>query len=325
MCIHYGIRGNANKLIRLYLDKRSQYVDINGVHSDIILNENCFSLPQGSNLGPFMFLVYINDIFSLKLNGMLILFADDAVLTYTRYDKSILQNKLQEDINMIHEWLINNRLTLNAEKTKYMLIKNHNNAIIDFKIHIDNNELERVPIFKYLGITIRDNLKWNTHVDTICGRALGLVGATKRLGNKLNPSTKIAYYYSMINSISTYLIPVWGTSLNEFLLGKIQVVQNKALRAVFSYEYNCMNYNTSRIRNEYGILNIKQSLRFACSTLMYKIENKCIKINYTIERNNAHQYPTRSRNTPILDAYRTNTGRLNIFRICTSIYNDLKE
>lgn len=321
---NYGIRGNAYKLIQSYLNNRCQYVDIDGIHSDILINENCFSLPQGSNLGPFLFLVYINDIFSLKLNGTIILFADDAVLTYTHYDKSILQTKLQEDIKKIHEWLLNNRLTLNADKTKYMLIKNNNNANVgDFKLSIDHNELERVVVFKYLGVTIRENLKWNTHVDNICGRVLGLVGAVKRLGNKLYPSTKIAFYHSMINSIMTYLIPVWATSINESHLKKLQVVQNKAIRAVFSYEYRHLNYSTSMIRHKYGILNIKQSINFACSILMYKIENRCIKINHIIERNNAHQYPTRGRNTPRLDAYRTNNGRLNLFRICTAIYNEL--
>lgn len=319
----YGVRGNSNKLIQSYLDKRRQYVDINGSLSDVILNENNFSLPQGSNLGPFLFLVYINDIFSIKLNGMLILFADDAVLTYTHYDKSVLQSKIQEDINKIHEWLINNRLTLNADKTKYLLIKNHKNRIDDFKLNINHNDLERVETFKYLGVMIRDNLKWNTHVDIMCGRVQGLIGAFKRLGNKLHTSTKIALYHSMINSLLTYLLPVWGTSLNEVNLNKLQVVQNKALRAIFSYEYTHLNYNTSMIRSKYGLLSVRQLIRFACSVLMYKIENKYIKINYTIERNNAHPYPTRGRNTPILDTYRTNLGRLNIFRVCTSFYNDL--
>lgn len=254
---------------------------------------------------------------------MLILFADDAVLTYSHYDKTVLRDKVQEDIDRIHEWLINNRLTLNADKTKYLLIKNNNNHIDDFTLKINNNDIERVEAFKYLGVIIRDNLKWNTHVDTLCGRVFGLIGASKRLGNKLHPSTKIAFYHSMINSSLTYLLPVWGTSLNEINLNKLQVVQNKALRAIFAYEYKQMNYNTSMIRCKYGLLSIRQSIRFACSVLMYKIENNSIKINYTIERNNAHPYPTRGRNTPILDTYRTNLGRHNIFRICTSFYNDL--
>lgn len=78
----------------------------------------------------------------------------------------MLEVKLQEDFHTIHKWPIHNRLTLNADKTKYMLIKNNNNAFYDeFKLSIDGKEIERVNIFKYLGISIRDNLKWNTHVD----------------------------------------------------------------------------------------------------------------------------------------------------------------
>lgn len=82
----------SNNLIKSYLENRRQYVDLNEVHSELLTNGHTFSLPQGSNLDPFLFLVYINDIFSLKLNGKLILFADDA---------SILKVKLREDLHTI--------------------------------------------------------------------------------------------------------------------------------------------------------------------------------------------------------------------------------
>lgn len=204
-----------------------------------------------------------------------------------------------------------------------MLIKKNGAIHNDFKLTIEENEISRVVIFRYLGINIRDNLKWNTHVESICGRIIGLIGAAKRLGNKLHHTTKVAFYHAMINSILTYLLPVWGTSISKFYMNKLQIVQNKAIRAIFKYEYNCLNLSTSAIRNEYKFLNIDQSVMFACATLMYKIENKIIKTNHVTERNNAHQYLTRKRNAPRLDAYRTDTGRLNIFRICTSIYNNL--
>lgn len=233
---NYGIRGNANDLIKSYLHNRKQYVDVGGVHSELLTNGNTFSLPQDSNLGPFLFLVYINDIFTLKLNGMIILFADDAVLTYTHYDASILKIKLQQDLNAIHKRLINNRLTLNADKTKYILIKNNGAIHNDFKLTIEENEISRVFIFRYLGINIRDNLKWNTHVESLCGRIIGLLGAAKILGNKLHHTTKVAFYHAMINSIITYSLPVWGTSISN--MNKLQIVQNKAIRAIFSYEYN---------------------------------------------------------------------------------------
>lgn len=139
----YGIRGTANTLFESYLMNRKQYVNINNTSGTIMVNDNGFSLPQGSNLGPFFFLVYINDIFQLKLNGHLILFADDAVLINDDSNTSNLKEKTQHDLNLIHNWLINNRLTLNAEKTKYMLIKKAAHMILILILKLMINELKK--------------------------------------------------------------------------------------------------------------------------------------------------------------------------------------
>lgn len=320
---NYGVRGTANSLIESYLNNRKQYVNINNISSETIVNTNGFSLPQGSNLGPFFFLVYINDIFQLKLNGFLILFADDAVLVNIDSNGIKLKEKTQKDLDMIHNWLVNNRLTLNAEKTKYMLINRNSARVMDLDIRIDDKQIERVANFTYLGINIGENIKWNTHVDSICGKSLGLVGAIKRLGNRIHKSTKITLFHAMFNSVLTYLLPVWGTSSSNFCKNKLQIVQNKIIRSIFVHEYYQLRMSTSEIRKEYSILDIEQSLVYSCTTLMYKIENSLIKTDHRIARNNEHGYMTRNRNDPRLNHYRTETGRNNIFRICTSMYNSI--
>lgn len=98
---NYGFRDNVNDLLRDYLKDRMQNVDIGDHNSDNSCNHNPFSLPQGSNLGPLLFLIYINGIFDLKLNGWLILFADDATLIYFDTNPTTLQQKIQEDLNQI--------------------------------------------------------------------------------------------------------------------------------------------------------------------------------------------------------------------------------
>ena len=112
---NYGVRGPANNLIRNYLTDRKQLVDNANVHSEEIINNNPFSLPQGSNLGPLLFIIYINGMFDLKLNGTLILYAGDATVVYTSDNLEVMQTKIQEDLQKISQWLKCNKLTINIK------------------------------------------------------------------------------------------------------------------------------------------------------------------------------------------------------------------
>lgn len=256
----YGIRGNVNKLIASYLDARAQFVDINDIFSEILVNENEFGLPQGSNLGPLLFLVYINGIFDLKLNSKLILFADDAVLVCTGDDIEALKAKMQTDLNTLAAWFLNNKLTVNEDKTKFMIVKPAHARVScnNFSLAINQKHIQRVETFRYLGITIQENLKWNVQVDSICSKLAGVAGAAKRLGNGLYPSTWIAFYYAMCNSYLTYLAPIWNTSITQSDYNKLQIAQNYAIRVIFSLEYNAGQMSTLEILNKNKILNVKK-------------------------------------------------------------------
>lgn len=118
----YGIRGKAYNIIKSYFKNRKHYTDIYNTHSEIYTKiyifQNPFSVQQGSNLGPLLFLVFINDIFRLKLNGKLIMFADDAILIVSDNDHRKLQQLIQEDLDRIYEWLVNNKLSMNIKKNE---------------------------------------------------------------------------------------------------------------------------------------------------------------------------------------------------------------
>lgn len=147
-----------------------------------------------------MFLIFINGIFKLNLNGTLILFADDAVLIYFDTVIETLQAKMQEDLDKIEKWLNANRLTPNTEKTNYMLIKQGTSIDVHFSINFASKTLNRVASVKYLGITIQENLKRNLHTQSICRKIIGFSSVVKRLGNRIHPSTKMSIFYSMIHS-----------------------------------------------------------------------------------------------------------------------------
>lgn len=113
-----GIRGNMLNLIARYLRNRPQFTDISGAHSQTQPNINPFSTPQGSNLGPLLFILFINDVFKLPLYGKLLLFADDTTVAYTESNITELKRKMQHDINLLTSWMAQNKLTMNEKKNK---------------------------------------------------------------------------------------------------------------------------------------------------------------------------------------------------------------
>lgn len=317
----YGFRGRINLLLRDYLKNRMQYVDIGDSHGDNSCNPNPFALPQGSNLGPLLFLIYINGIFDLKLNGTLVLFADDATLIYFDTDPNLMQNKIQEDLNLISSWFTYNKLTVNASKTKYMLIKPGRPLNMpNLSINISNTVLSRVTSFKYLGITIQENLKWDIHIDTVCRKIMGISCVMNRFGCNLNNTARISLYYSMVNSHLSYLNPIWGTSATLTDIARLQVAQNHAIRKFFYYDYHYLNLSSSDIKQKYKILNVQQLLRYNKLIISFKIDKRLMKCNFKFDTAANHEYLTRNCEQIRLPVFRTITGRNSIFRHCAELY-----
>ena len=131
----YGIRDIENQWFRSYLKKGKQKVFVNGVESDFL--EVNSGVPQGSILGPFLFLIYINDFEKATNYFSLRLFADDTSLTATGKDLDVLLQRINSELPAIHEWLCSNRLTLNLSKTKYLFF-NHDKKLIPIYILLSN-------------------------------------------------------------------------------------------------------------------------------------------------------------------------------------------
>ena len=166
----YGKRDIENQWFRSYLNKRKQKVFVNGVESDFLKVNS--GVPQGSILGPVLFLVYINDIVNATNYFSIRLFADDTSLTAAGKDLDLLLQRINAELPAIYKWLCSNRLTLNLSKTKYLVFQPRQkvNSNLHPPLKIADQYLEQSYNIKYLGLVIDYFLSWHDQFDHISSK-----------------------------------------------------------------------------------------------------------------------------------------------------------
>ena len=192
---HYGIKGIALQWFQSYLYNRKQFVDYNGTFST--MSSISTGVPQGSVLGPLLFIIYINDIKDACDKFHAIIFADDSNLLDSLcsfdvsaarnvYNKHLLSKNINTELALVHEWLIINKLSLNIKKTTFMIFHHRQRNIANFipVITISNHTISRVESFDFLGLTLDQHLNWHPHIQKIANkvsRTLGVMNRLKRL------------------------------------------------------------------------------------------------------------------------------------------------
>ena len=233
---YYGVQGTSLDLLRNYLVKRKQYVQIGEVKSDITYLST--GVPQGSILGPLLFIIYINDI--AKCSNLLhtIIYADDTTLmgnisTFELRNGRTLDENINFELLKLTDWLKVNKLSLNANKTKLMIFHMPQRKLNPPIIKIDEIQLEPISNFNFLGIIINENINWSKHINKISYSISKTIGIIRKLKNVLPSSVLLTIYNSLILPQLTYGILVWGYESNC-----IFKLQKMALRAMTSSKYN---------------------------------------------------------------------------------------
>ena len=166
---HYGIKGLVLNWLKNYLTERYQCTIANNVTSDRQLI-TC-GVPQGSVCGPLLFLIYINDISSVLEHCKVSLYADDTVIYISHHDVNEAVEMVQNDLNKLSNWCTRNKLTINSKKTKYCIYGMRSNIKKSKAIHtvlsLNNNILDRVCSYKYLGFILDDHLTFNKHISEL--------------------------------------------------------------------------------------------------------------------------------------------------------------
>lgn len=233
----YGFRGIINVWFRSYLQDRTQITVIDQRSSN--KSSVTYGVPQGSVLGPLLFLLYVNDIYSSSNKLNFYLFADDTNILYSHKNLKSLENVMNFELNNVFQWLTSNKLKLNQNKSNFVIFRPYKKRLpFAPKICILDHQtntltyLECKECVKYLGVLIDYKLSWKNHVDSIAFKISKTVGLLSKLRHFVPHHTLVNIYNSLITPYLRYGLIVWGQA-SKTDLNKLLILQKRALRFIY--------------------------------------------------------------------------------------------
>lgn len=237
---YYGVRGVANEWFRSYLSNRTQFAQINGHLSD---PENIETgVPQGSILGPLLFIIYVNDLSACLQHSTANMYADDTAFYIGNKDINIVRECLQEDTEYVHDWLNSNKLSLNVSKTTSMIICNdQKRRTLDsdnLDITVRDETIEHSKCTPYLGIELDDRILFDKQLQRQIGKINRSIGALKRVSKYIPIETRKTLFNTIVLPHYDYCSTVWGSYCDSKLI-RLQRTQNRAMRIILNEEPRC--------------------------------------------------------------------------------------
>ena len=286
----YGVRGTALGWFRSYLHRRKQFVSVNGYQSSDAFME-C-GVPQGSVLGPLLFLVYINDLNVAIHFSSTTHFADDTCLLLHGTNPKKMTKQMNIDLKLLRNWLRANKISLNASKTELLIFRSvRKNIDYDMRIKIDGKRIFPSSFVKYLGLYVDEHLNWSYHcVAPKLSRAVGMLSKIRHYVPWL---TLLNIYHAIFSSILNYGSIVWGQKVGSSA-GRIQTIQNKAVRVL---NFAPFRSRSDPLYHDSKILKFSDTVKMKNICLIYDYLNKTIPLVLRewfkfVPSAELHQYPS---------------------------------
>ena len=321
----YGIRGLAYDWLRSYLFQRKQFVYFNEERS----NEGTIQcgVPQGSILGPLLFILYLNDLAKVSQTIYPLIFADDTNVFVAGKKVEELILIMNHELEKVMRWMNTNKLSLNIDKSNYMIFHSPKKKVGSHSdIILNNSKIKKIQSTKFLGVTIDDSLKWTAHmniVKTKVAKAIGIISKARKI---FSLNTLKLMYNTFVLPHLTYAIEVWGKS-SDMVLSSLFRLQKRVVRLI-----TCSRprEHSPPIFKSLNILNIYQLYQFTTILFVYKYIRKLLPFVFDkmfIFQDSLHNHDTRQAGKFRVPRFRLsfcqNTLRYNAVKIWNDINSKL--
>ena len=319
----YGIRGQALEWFHSYLYDRKQFVHYNGEDSDM-KTIRC-GVPQGSVLGPLLFIIYTNDLPDILQMSTSILFADDTTIYQSSTNIPDLYSNMNIELNNLTDWFGANKLSLNISKTNYMLFSNvlANNSN-NMELKLGNTIISKCNNVKFLGVYIDSKLKWDEHINRTKLKISKSFFALNKTKHILPRKNLISLYYTLVYPHLMYGITLWGAAYDIYI-NKLCVAQKKIIRIIAGAQYNA---HTDPLFKKFNILKLSDIYKLQISKYVLAfLQNKLPQAlqNIFVISSTVHGHNTRHCTSLKLNPYKFKTRLTNhsILKMGPDIWNKI--
>jgi len=317
----YGVRGLAKDWLSDYLNNRYQYVQYENTKSD--QQKITCGVPQGSILGPTLFILYINDMHRVSNVLDFILFADDTSILFSGKDIDLTCHTLNTELNKLCDWFAVNKLSLNIEKTNYMIF---GSGKVSNSVDIVMNEIKinKIEVSKFLGIIIDNKLNWKPHVNYLHSKISRNMGLMYKASKVLNDKAMYTLYSSFVLPYFQYCCEIWGHG-SASNCTKLFLLQKRAIRIISKSGYR---EHTTPLFYNFKCLKLHDLVHIKTATFMFNVLHLRApsKITELFKTNNTlHDHNTRTKDALHKQPCHGNLRSKAMSSIGVSIWNDLDD